>query len=408
MSVATPIPSTDAPIKKPRLRLEFLDGMRGLAALYVVLFHAVYTARSITFAAKQNVTPALWLLFRLAGYGHFAVDIFIVLSGYCLMIPVMRSAEQTVGQFFEYIKRRARRIIPPYYAALVFSLLCIFAAGHIGQLRGNELKEVLSPGILGSHLLLLHNLKLDWVYRINAPMWSVATEWQIYFLFPLILLPVWKKLGSVAAVVIGLSIGLLPFYLLPKTNNFWWVSPWFPGLFAMGMAAAGFNFSAQKTPSSMRRIVTSGWTPTCLFLSVIALQESHLQAELWVFDVLIGIATASLIAYCAAFATGERKAESSPWITRLFESRWAVRLGAFSYSLYLTHNPLQTGLLKVAQKHLGSLGGVIAFQLLIGVPVLVAFAYGFHLLFERPFMSSNKNKRVVSITAHSASESVTS
>ena len=397
MSVATPISISDNPVKKPRLRLEFLDGMRGLAALYVVLFHAIYPF------AKSSGGVGFKLLLRFASYGHFAVDVFIVLSGYCLMIPVMRSAEHTVGNFFEYIKRRAKRIIPPYYAALAFSLLCMLGAEHLGQLRPHELQEVLSPGVLGSHLLLIHNLNVDWANRINSPMWSVATEWQIYFLFPLLLLPLWKRLGSVAAVVVGLLVGLLPFYLLPDGRNFWWASPWFPGLFAMGMAAAGFNFARNVKPSRWRQIVTSGWTPAFLFLSVPVIQECHIKLELWVYDVLIGIATASLIAYCAAFATGERKAKSSPWITRLFESTWAVRLGAFSYSLYLTHNPLQGGMLKLAQKHLGSVSSQIAFQLLIGVPILVAFAYGFHLLFERPFMSSNKNKRVVSITAHTES-----
>ena len=70
-----------------------------------------------------------------------------------------------------------------------------------------------TPGVIVSHLLLIHNFNPDWHSKIDYPMWSVATEWQIYFLFPLVLLPVWKRFGAAAAVGAGFLIGLVPLFL---------------------------------------------------------------------------------------------------------------------------------------------------------------------------------------------------
>ena len=116
------------------------------------------------------------------GYGHLAVDVFIVLSGYCLMLPVAASADLKLrGGLIGYIKRRAWRIVPPYYAALCVALIIALTNGAY---------HMFSPGDVAAHLLLIHNLNPDWLYSINAPMWSIAVEWQIYFVFGASLLPV--------------------------------------------------------------------------------------------------------------------------------------------------------------------------------------------------------------------------
>ncbi len=103
-----------------KLHLRYLDGLRGLAALYVVLVHIdPYIEAEL---------PTLWFWFaKTLRYGAFAVVIFIVLSGYGLMLSVIRSQSGYVaGGLLGYIKRRSRRILPPYYAALGFCLLLDF------------------------------------------------------------------------------------------------------------------------------------------------------------------------------------------------------------------------------------------------------------------------------------------
>jgi len=106
---------TPAAAKPPRVRLEFLDGIRGLAAFYVVFHHVsqIYMGERVLPAAGYYwFTPWMQL-------GHYAVAIFIVLSGFCLMLPVANSADGTLrGGFLGYVWRRVRRIVPAYYAAM--------------------------------------------------------------------------------------------------------------------------------------------------------------------------------------------------------------------------------------------------------------------------------------------------
>src|SRR6187549_3444077 len=103
------------------LRLEYLDGLRALAALYVVLFHAgdcFLDAERPLHGFARNLQRAL-------SFGHDAVAVFIVLSGYCLMLPVARNGGVLVRGLPDYIARRAWRILPPYFAALLGTLLVI-------------------------------------------------------------------------------------------------------------------------------------------------------------------------------------------------------------------------------------------------------------------------------------------
>ena len=95
----------------------------------------------------------------------------------------------------------------------------------------------LSTGSIVSHLLLIHNFHLAWSHRIDPPMWSVATEWQVYFLLPA-LLWAWRRWGTSGAVMLGFAVGLAPSLVMPRGHEFAGCF-WYAGLFALGVAAAG-------------------------------------------------------------------------------------------------------------------------------------------------------------------------
>src|SRR5688572_10670209 len=108
----------------PTRRLPFLDGLRGLASLYVLLFHQM----TLTIYGHGELTGVMKVLRAWFGEGHFSVVFFIVLSGFSLMLPLARGGVETLrGKLAQFAFRRARRIMPPYYAALVLSIAVLGA-----------------------------------------------------------------------------------------------------------------------------------------------------------------------------------------------------------------------------------------------------------------------------------------
>ena len=374
----TPLPHIrlDRPERPPRL--DFLDGLRGLAALYVVAYHAAdWTAWGGRTLDRQ---PPLGL--GLLAHGHAAVGVFIVLSGFCLMRPVVASGG-VIGGVRGYLRRRARRILPAYYAATLLTLALIASIPSLNRASGTLWDQCLPafrPRTLLAHALLTHNLDLRHRLAINGPHWSVATEWQIYFALPLLIL-IWKRLGLAATVVSAFAIGLLPHLLLPSGRNYDTACPWYLGLFAMGLAAAVIEGSAWRDRLPWQGIAASSWAVLALALLDPPGPVGRLvywSYPLWVRDAVIGLVTAALIVAAARDrATGRRSL-----VLAATQSRPIMALGTISYSLYLTHYPV----LALVHAGIGGRSTADAVRLLAtGIPVALVVAAGFSRLVERPF-----------------------
>ncbi len=381
---------TERPISQ-RLHLHYLDGLRGIASLYVVFVHVE--------PYKGEQLPIFWLFFeKILRYGGFSVVVFIVLSGYVLMLPVARSQNGHLsGSLIDYIKRRSRRILPPYYAALflsVFLAMTIFVLETFTSFQWNKVagEGPFSPNFslidVLSHLLLIHNLSHSTYLTINPPMWSVATEWQLYFFFPLLLLPLWRRFGLLSVVIAAFVIGIAPFYLL---NGFSMSSSsWFIGLFALGMAAADIGFSQKPQLMAIRNSLR--WEILAIVFTVIAFLTEWKQVglDIWIGQSFCGLAGVCLFIYCTKLMIEGKKL---PYPIRLLEHPWVVALGAFSYSLYLIHGPVLV-LVRYFLFNLPISPSMFAATCyLVGVGMSLVIAYWFYLVFERPFMSSLLKKR---------------
>ena len=386
---------TPGAVVPSHVHLQFLDGLRGIMALYVVFHHV---AMELRYAFQGGGIPnAVFSALKWLDFGHYAVDVFIVLSGYCLMIPVAKSGGILRGGFLNYIKRRSRRILPPYYAALILSVALIGLRGVFERYSGFQPAYSgyrLSLGSFFSHLFLLHNLNRAWVTEINAPMWSIAIEWQIYFLFPILLI-LWRRFGFAALSVAVFGVGFAPHYLFHGFLD--WTYPWYIGLFVMGMAGSTVNFSSISRLRSWQTRVPWGRGAAILglgFLTFGSLHGGWYADHRWIADPVVGLATVCLLVYCSR-AVQSRNEADYPFVLRLFDTRYAVALGAFSYSLYSIHYPLidlVDHLLYVA--HTPPLWRV-ATMFAVVIPGIVACAYLFSKVFERRWQTPVDRKTLL-------------
>lgn len=368
------------------LHLDFLDGIRGLAALYVVLHHVwlgvygKYTAAPLCSICLDAPWWTQWLR-----WGHLAVVVFIVVSGFSLGLAPLKNDFRLPGGFKDYIHRRAVRIVPPYWVALFLS--CLVAIYLTGQYTG----AVVDARTVFAHLLLVNNV-IDSA-KPNGVFWSIAVEWQIYFLFPVLLLACrWLSLramliGTVALVLLTFTVATqqeriaallgLPAGSLAVLAKLLYLRPHFLALFAFGVAAAHVHVGRAEGPRLPWGPLGTLLTTVTLALLWLVPAASFEREFIWI-DLLTGMATAAVL---AGFA--QRRSV----VARLLGGPVPVWLGQSSYSLYLIHAPILEIILFGVLRRL-ELGAnpLFLLALLMIVPVCVLAARGFWRVFELPFM----------------------
>jgi peptidoglycan/LPS O-acetylase OafA/YrhL len=375
--------ATTGTLKTATGHLAYLDGLRGLAALQVLLGHATLQIQWEADSPSKFAHALIWPF----SFGREAVALFIVLSGFCLMLPIVRNGGALQGGAMRFFKRRARRILPPYYFALGLSLLLIGII--IGQKTHTHWDVTLpvTEKAIWSHLLLVHNLFTDTASRINHVMWSIAVEWQIYFLFPLLVI-LWKNVGG----AISTQIVLVSSYMLVRWLHFSWlntgaygVCPQFVGLFAMGMFGAEMAYSNDARLVRVRNAISWAVVVIVLLAAVLLARAVNFRQAgglpWYLKDYVLGMFAMSLMVFVAV--------RSGALISRFLAWKPVAFLGTFGYSLYLMHAPFLQVVTQYVIQPL-KLAPIPSFLLLLGlgVPVIVALCYGFYLLCERPFLNA--------------------
>ncbi|HVW26847.1 MAG TPA: acyltransferase [Polyangiaceae bacterium] len=309
--------------------VRFLDGVRGFAAAYVVLHHASINLPS-------TYTDGAWSrgLQRVFAYGHYSVDVFIVLSGYCLALPFVSSVRRLEPS--EFFVRRALRILPTYYVAALISLLLV--ATCVGRKTGTnwDVSIPVTRWDLVSHFLLVHDWSAGTTNKLNHAFWSIGVEWKLYFLFPALL---WmrRRWGMPRAAALATFAGY-SFWLVLWAERWLNPSPWgssvyYVGLFAMGMAAA--ELGVRRPRDGRARHELSAFVAASLLLVAVsssALLHLPRPVPLQIASFFVGLWTSALLVAL------ERRA--LPFLARTFETRPAVWLGKMGYSIYLIHAPV--------------------------------------------------------------------
>ena len=380
------------PNYQKQVHLGWLDAIRGAAALYVVCHHAVMQVVVIGDHANDIFYRILQLL---TIYGHYAVDVFIVLSGYCLMLPVV--AKQKFGSVGVFYLRRTIRIVLPYYAALIVSLLLIYLL--LGEQDGSHWALTSLPVSivdLLKHILLIHQWFPNSANKINPAFWSVGVEYQIYFLFPFFY---WltKKIGfafsfmlitSVSYSLWGLSYNLN--IMNPSSTG---TSVYYCALFFMGMTAAQLTMNTEITVKknwlafveANEKMVTITALIGILITAVAGfLIERFLPTvffPLQIQSLFIGLYFSILL-----YLKGINKPNVKYHLNKSYIQAKLQWLGTMGFSIYLLHDPILAIVWKyvVTPMHLSFYWLQTLAELFFGILATIAVAMVFYKCIELP------------------------
>jgi peptidoglycan/LPS O-acetylase OafA/YrhL len=319
-----------------RQRLEYLDGLRGLAATVVVVGHCLGQA-----ADKTNLDGMpLNFLHCYFMLHSFTVPLFICLSGFVLGIPVVIDQELR-GGIWQYTKRRARRILPPYYFAFVLSIAVALSIGELGLRDMYDVAyQIVAPA------MLMHDIWGN-TNAYNVPLWSLAVEWHAYALLPAFLVA-WKAWGLTASFAGAFFFAILGTYFYPSSYI------QYHAIFFIGVLASSICLSPNVWLVQLRSLFpwrTALFVACVLFAVFLDLYGwSNYSKDHSVFDVGWGILSGVLI-LCLTFGYFSRLRE-------LLEGRLFEWLGQRSYSIYLLHWPIvliaQSILVKAGARSFGS------------------------------------------------------
>lgn len=351
-------------------RLEYIDGLRALAALWVLVSHSQDTVFHLVEAEGVAAVLTDWM-----EYGHLAVVAFIVISGYSLALGVVRNNGWFKNGARPYFRARFRRIVPPYWACVTLSLVLGWFV--VNEYTGTKWDESVRASLFDtiSHYLLIQDFTSS--RAPNYPLWTIAVEWHIYFLFPLLLLLVRRVnlfLSTAAIVVISLAATKAMSTDVVIANSLYLI-----GSFTLGVAAC-FLVHAGGVMRIAKYAVRVPWGLVTIVAFVATGAGMLVGLEVSVLNAPMEGAMAALL---VTLGLG-----SAPWLSRLLSWRPLAYVGVFSYSIYLMHAPLVQMVWQFLVDPLDISRDMKALVLMgPGTVLIVAATWVFFYVAERPFLS---------------------
>jgi peptidoglycan/LPS O-acetylase OafA/YrhL len=299
-------------------RIEYIDGLRAIAVLSVLATHIAINS--------PNVGGPLY---HSALEGHHGVDLFFVLSGFCLAYPTLqkwRTGAQTAFRLADFGAKRIVRIVPPFYIASLV-LIAVAVALHVAG-RGSSIELPPPVQILESLLFLDGHVQL-----LNGSFWTLMVEFRWYFLFP-VLLAVWLK-SPRGFCAIGIASIVLYTFTRARGLDFGTL----PG-FMLGIVAADIHARA-RLHDGVATILTRLALP---MVFVCAAAGIAVEANAWIpgFDgadvafayqpTIVGWQLATFFLVVAA--------GSLSWLRAILATPALVATGVASYAIYLVHEPI--------------------------------------------------------------------
>lgn len=294
-----------------------IDGLRALAVIPVILFHA--------------------------GFGFFSggfvgVDVFFVISGYLITTLLIEDIEKNRFSIVNFYERRARRILP----ALLVMLVSVAVVSWL-FMAPNDFRSVAQQLVSNATFTSNIHYTLTWGYfeqwklpPVFLNTWSLAVEEQFYIIIPLIIYVFRKKTDTLLFVFLLLSSASLLWAQLSSLNfsigNYYLLTSRFWELAVGSILAIILKQEVSNQNYRLRKILASNELNFIyllgLLLFFVYMDKSVPYPSL--FTLIPLFFTACLIAY----------ASPTTLVGRFFSSKYLVYIGKISYPLYLWHFPL--------------------------------------------------------------------
>lgn len=293
-----------------------IDGLRAIAVIVVMLFHAG---------------------FHFISGGFLGVDIFFVISGYLITSFIFINKANNSFTLLNFYERRARRLLPALFMVLLF---CIPFAAMLMQPDDlqNFGQSLISTSLMSNNILLFITSgywDLASEFKPLLHTWSLGVEEQYYIFFPLLILLIWR-FTNLQIIYVLLAITIISFvfslqihtkypeanfYLLP--SRLWQLGA--GGILALFLLESKRHFVNMK--STYKEIISILGFLFILF-PIFFFSQSENFSILNRFLVVLG--TLIIIAF----------SDKNNFIGRLLSIKFLVFIGLMSYSLYLWHQPL--------------------------------------------------------------------
>ena len=350
-----------------------LDGLRGLAALSIFVFHGwLYTMPAPDATDRSSVGDYAAHELRLG------LVAFFVLSGFLLSRPWFAAAlgGRTPPSLRRYVRARAARILPAYYAALTGSIVLLWG------LKGTPGLRLPPAGELPLFAVFGQNFSPASVMKLDPPMWSLAVEVMFYALLPLIgwlALRLAPRRSTQALVPLALlALGLLYNRAIAGQDLGMTFSKSLAAMlpyFALGMLAALALHGRTVGIGLKRMLVAAGVALIAADATAKAVDAAAGIAAQALFLVIRDLPSATGFALIVGALAGAPSG-------RIVGGRMLAGMGTISYGFYLWHVPV----LMVLRGH-----GLLPLNPVLGtavalVPALAVSTLSWFAL-ERPILS---------------------
>lgn len=299
-------------------RIHSLEGLRGLMALWVFFAHAVSLCG---IEVKRGSAGFVFL------NGVHAVYVFIILSGFVIAMMLDKTRET----YLPFIIRRAFRLFPVYWLALLLSVLTIGIAlqvvSYLPLPKNIERVEIFNESMshavlhLVAHIPLLHGLIPDAVlpsgaYAFMGQAWSLTLEWQFYLIAPAMVALVYGRLRVGVLVVVAT---MLAAYLLSRMSQESFVLNYLQFFFAGILSYRCMNEFGKSTLSISQ--ASSYLFLICVCVAASDFRRYSFAVIIWLVVLLSELSSNSFLAV----------------VNRILSSAPCQYLGRISYSLYCLH-----------------------------------------------------------------------